>query len=32
MTFWLPTMLVLTNSHGLYSAVSTCLSAAACTT
>ena len=32
MTFWLPTTLVWTNSHGLYSAVSTCLRAAAWTT
>ena len=32
MTFWEPTMFVCTNSNGLYSAVSTCLSAAACTT
>ena len=32
LTFCEPTTLVWTNSHGLYSAVSTCFSAAACTT
>ena len=32
MTFCEPMTLVCTNSNGLYSAVSTCLSAAACTT